>query len=388
MRRTILPACLALVLAVAPGCSSESSSGQQQAQAGDGTKTEAPAGEVAKNDPESAKPADGTAKQEGAEPVEAKPAEVAVGTEPAEAAPEEPGAQDGTAPKEAAKAPVVVGEKSYEVLSEGSGDKALLRFSPKAGQVERMQLTMTMEISMDFGPAMPPQTQKTPPLKMVNKAETLSVADGKITERVTFERFEIDETAAGTNAMMATAMKSAMEQLQGFEQKLVYDERGGVLDGSLTIPADANAQVAQSLQNIGNTLEQVMVRFPEQAIGVGGKWRETTELDNNGLRLEQISEYELDGREGNQITLKTTVEQKPLNKEFNAPGMPPGVKLDLVEFDSKGGGKIVYTLGNMLPDSGSSSMDTKVTVGADANGQKQEFTTRIKLELSLERLEE
>lgn len=391
MRRLVVPIASLLLLA-APACKDEPKS----PAAGDkSTDEEAAKAEAPEETAKAEAPEEAPEQVAGeGELAEAKPA--AEGGEAAPAGEEgegdaveaAPAGEEGEAAEAAPKTKLAAGAGPvYELLETGSGPKTKLRFSPKKGQVELMQLTMTMEISLDFGAAMPAQTQKTPPLKLVNKAETLEVSDSKITERIVFDRFEVDASAAG-DAAMAAAMQKAMGEMKGFEQEMVYDRRGTVLEGELKVSPDANPQLAQSLENIGNTLEQVMVRFPEEAVGVGAKWTETSELDNSGAKIEQVATYELTEVEGDAITLETTIEQTPKTKDFKPPGMPPNVKVELVEFDSKGEGRIVYNLGNMLPDEGESKMDTKVKVAADANGQKQEFTTRIKLNLTLERIEE
>ncbi|NVB36463.1 hypothetical protein G6O69_01375 [Pseudenhygromyxa sp. WMMC2535] len=385
LRRRIAPLSLALSLALsvaackdAPSTTSEGADKSAEAEKAEKVEGEKAEGEAQ----EEPAPAQDDQVEDANAQAPAEPAAAAVdGGEDGEEAPA--GAEASTA-KLAESA-----EKDFELLEAGSGDKKLLRFAPKVGQVERMEMTMTMEISLDFGAMMPPQTQKTPPMKMVNKAETTAVADGKITTRVIFESFDVDTTAAGANAAMAEAMKTAMTQIQGFEQLMTYDDRGGVLEGDLKIPAGADPQVAQSLQNLGNTLEQVMIHFPEQAVGTGAKWRETVELDNNGMQIKQVSEYELVEIDGDTIKLESSIEQEPASKDFEAPGMPPGVEVDLVEFDSKGKGEIVYALGNMFPESGKSNMDTKVSLSADAGGgKKQEFTTRIKLQLEVARVDD
>lgn len=350
--------------------------------------------ESGKDDKKTAK-ADGAEAKEGAakagepaeadgEPGKADPAKA--DADPAKADPAKANADPAADPAAAGSMEVATGgEPRYELLETGAEPRQELRFTPTAGQVDRTKLSMGMEFELDFGGAMPGTKQAAPEMVLTNMAETVSVADGRITEKVVFESFELGEASGGgANEMMASMMRGALEKLEGFEQQLVYNDRGGLIEGKLSIPEGADDQIKQNLENIGNSLEQVMVRLPEPAVGVGAKWREISEIENNGVKIEQTSEYEITAIDGRKVTLSTTVTQKPLTKEISAPGMPPNVEVEMLEFDSSGGGEVVFDLDKMLPVSGASKMNTMLKVKADAAGQSQEVTTRIKLDIKVE----
>ncbi|PRQ02311.1 hypothetical protein ENSA5_24640 [Enhygromyxa salina] len=370
MRTRLLSPLVCLALLGSGGCADEPKPSGSTAAA---KQAEAPAGEVEPpaNTPSTA-PAPAPTPDPEAGP-SAEPSELAAAPDEG---PETPKAKLPSAVLDAAKS-------GYELLAPGVEPLAALRFGPKVGQVERIKLTMTMQMSIS-GPGMPPTVQKLPPLEQINRAETVSVADGRIEEKITFESFAVD--SEGVDAQMAAMMQSTMEEISGFEQTVVYDDRGGVIEGDLDIPDDASPQLAKTLETMGQTFEQVMVRLPEPAIGVGAKWKETSEFDNNGIKLEQTSQLELVAREGDKITLDTQITQRPLTKKFTPPNMPMG-EVDLLEFDSKGGGRVVYDLGKLMPDEVNTTVETKFTVEATIAGQTQKLTTEIEIELQLERLD-
>jgi hypothetical protein len=276
---------------------------------------------------------------------------------------------------------------TFELLSAGNEPRQELRFSPTEGQTETMVLTMTMEITLDFGAGapMPPTTQKTPAIKMYNTSTIGSVANGRIEQKVVFDRYEMGEDPGGTGALMAAAMGQAFDQMKGFEQRMVYDTRGMIIEGDWTVPQGMDPQLSANLQNVNQSLEQAMLRLPAEAVGVGAKWKEISEIDSNGLQIEQTAEYTVDSIEGKQVKVATDISQAPKSKKLNPPNMPPGVEVDLVDFDSKGKGNVVIELDHMIPVSGSSTMDTSLTVEAGAAGQKQKVTTKIKLTMEIAR---
>lgn len=272
---------------------------------------------------------------------------------------------------------------TIEVLSTGAEPRQQLRFAPTAGQVDVMKMVMTMTITIDMGNGMALPAQTTPAITMYNTSTVETVAEGQITQKVVFDRYEMGEAGA-EGAMMAAAMGQAFDQMKGFEQRMMYDARGTVLSGDLSLPPGMDPQMAQSLESVNQSLEQAMLRLPEEAVGVGAKWKEISTIKNNGLEIEQTAEYTADKIDGNKVSVSSVITQSPKTKKIEVPNMP-GATVDLVEFDSKGTGKIELELDHMIPLSGQSTMDTSLTVEADAGGQKQKVKTTIKLDLQISR---
>jgi len=182
-------------------------------------------------------------------------------------------------------------------------------------------------------------------------------------------------------------MGTAFDQMKGFEQRMIYDTRGVIIEGDWTVPPGMDPQLAANLQNVNRSLEQAMLRLPQEAVGVGAKWKEVSNIDSNGLKIEQTAEYTIDAIDGNQLSVSTDISQAPKSKKLDAPNMPPGVEVELLEFDSKGTGKVVLQLDHMIPLSGSSTMDTSLTVEAGTGDQKQTVKTNIKMTMEISRLD-
>jgi hypothetical protein len=264
----------------------------------------------------------------------------------------------------------------YELLDAGDGQLEVLRFVPTLGQVEDIALTMSMRMQIT-GPGVAPIVQNLPPLRQINRVQTTSLGDGRIEAKIACEGFSVDGAAA--------MMQASIAQIRGFEQTLVYADRGGVIEGNLAIPEDTSAQLAQTFETMRQTFEQVMVRFPEPGVGVGATWRQTRGLDNNGIELEQTSQFEIVARDGDLLTLDMQVTQRPLTDKFTPPNKPGG-EVSLLQFDSRGGGRIVYDLAQLMPISARTRIATELTIEATIAGRSQQLTTKIDIELTLERL--
>ncbi|MFV8752534.1 DUF6263 family protein [Nannocystaceae bacterium ST9] len=369
MRRRLVPALLTS-LALLGACTEDKPAGKEGDKKAPDKAEVAKPDEAKKNEP--GKPTDVTPPSD-AKPTDAKPTDALAGGEPTPVT--------GSLSADGNKG-------KFELLSTGDEPRQELRFSPTTGQSETMVLTMTMEITLDFGPGapMPATTQKTPPIKMFNTSTIGSVAEGRIEQKVVFDRYEMGEDDSGTGAMMAAAMGQAFDQMKGFEQRMIYDTRGMIIEGDWTVPPGMDPQLAGSLQNVNQSLEQAMLRLPQEAVGVGAKWKEISEIDSNGLKIDQTAEYTIDAIDGKKLSVSTDISQSPKSKKIAAPNMP-GVEVDLLEFDSKGTGKVELELDHMVPLSGSSTMDTSLTVEAGEGDQKQKVTTKIKMTMEISRID-
>lgn len=373
MRRRMIPAILTTLALLGPACNGNSTPADKQDSK---AKADAPAADAP------SKQADADVVEKKEEPAMPTPAGPEAGQAEAPPVPTDAAGTTGTEAVATGKAPV------YEVISEGAEPRKQLRYAPPAGQSEIMALTMGFELALDFGGVLPAQNQKLPESKMFSRSEVQSVADGKIAYKVVFDRYEMGQAADAQQEMIVAAMTQAWESIKGYEQMLTMDARGNVLDGSLKMPEGVAPALAQNIENLNRSVEQAMITWPEQAVGVGAKWKEITEISNQGVKLEQTAENEVTAIDGDTITVSTTITQKPVSKDLTMPGMPEGATAKLTEFDSKGQGRTIYDLGHIVPREGESSVETKLGVEASAGGQTQKITTTIKLTIKLERAED
>ncbi|WP_106087567.1 hypothetical protein [Enhygromyxa salina] len=281
-------------------------------------------------------------------------------------------------------APLEAAASGYELLTVGHGPAEVLRFGPTPGQIEAFALTMVMRMEIT-GPGVAPIVQNLPPLQQINRARTISVSEDRVEIGLVCERFLVAD--AGANTQMGAMMQASIEQIAGFEQTLVYDHRGAVIEGALASPADASPQLTQTFEAMRQTFEQIMVQFPEPGVGTGAIWRDTHALANNGIELEQTSQFELVAREGDLLTLDLQVSRRPLTDKFTPPASQAGAEVSLLSFDSRGAGRIVYELANMMPIAAHTKSATAFTVEATIAGREQQLTTKLDIELKVERLD-
>ncbi len=266
----------------------------------------------------------------------------------------------------------------FELLLAGAEPRSPLRLTPTEATSEQVELTLSMTVALT-GTSLPPMRQVLPAVKQTTTATTSSIADGRITQRLVHGDLHVDSSSPNA----AQSLQAAMQKIDGFEQTRVFDPRGNLLDSRLTIPEGTSAQLAKTLETIGKTVEQVMVRFPEQPVGVGGKWKVSVPFDSGGLELEQTIEFTLVAREGKRAVFETQLSQRPLTDKFTPPDQ--NTELDIVEFESKGASRIEYDLDKMLPDASHTKIETKFTTQTTGE-QAQQLSFEMIVELEIARL--
>ncbi|MCA9661284.1 MAG: hypothetical protein KC486_23295 [Myxococcales bacterium] len=301
-------------------------------------------------------------------------------------------AQEEAAP--AAAAPAAAGGEEItttlpapeiKLLDAGQEPRAPLRVKVEAGQRETMLMTMTMGMEMDMGGmgAMPKMAM--PPIAMSMGIHVTSVSDtGDF--RYEFSLDSVDVKARPSDPPeIAEAMKGAMAGMVGMSGSSVVSNRGEVREASFKLPPNALPQVKQTMDSMQQSIKQIAVPFPEEAVGIGAKWEVISAgAEINGITMTQKSSYEVLERDGDTLTLATTVNQDAEPQVMKAPGIPATATVYLEELESDGSGKSSFNLTHVSPVSGTMDLTSKMRMSVDAGGQKQAMKMNMDLGLEIE----
>jgi len=227
----------------------------------------------------------------------------------AEATPASPGTPAPAAPPaEPPRGPVELTipapQTTVKMVSSGTGKKQTMRYTPKAGAKQ------TIELAMDFTGTQDAEVKVVPTLVLIGEAETKAVdSDGNT---------EFTVTVTGTDARAVTGSQIQIDQFKAVLGGLSGLKIGGKLGGTgaagdITIRLDnASRDLGDALQLVRLTLPTLPV-LPKEAIGVGAKWQSTTAAKLvEQLDVTQVTDYQLVSHKGSTwtITGKTKVTGK------------------------------------------------------------------------------
>lgn len=351
-------ACLALALSA---CNQGTPANDTKAPASAAAEKKAPASELAEKPAE--KPAEQPAEVADApeQPVEAVKAAAPASAEPAGAV----GAGGGNA-----------GVK-VSLLEAGAEPRQTLRLKLVKGASNTAEMLMTMQMKMNLNGMTPPEVAL-PPTRMLMKMDVTDAADNLFNYT-----FEVTEAAPvpteGVQPMVMDAMTTALKGAVGLKGKGAVDARGMNQGASFELPAAMDPQTRQLMDGMRDAVGRMSAPLPEEAIGVGGKWKVDQALEQNGMTINQTATYTITGIEGDVLQLSVEVSMDAPAQEVKAPGMPEGAKMMLESMTGKGTGKTTLNLGRLLPDLAEVNVDTAMKSQVEAMGQKQNMSMDMKM---------
>jgi hypothetical protein len=269
-----------------------------------------------------------------------------------------------------------------KLLDAGAEPRAVLRLHPKAGDKQTLGATMKMAMNIKAG-EMPEQAMKLPAITIPMDVTVKSVADnGDITyEMVMGEASLSDEPGAAP--MVAEAMKSSVSKLNGLTGTGIVSNRGITKSVEMKMPADADPQIRQVMDQMKESFSNVGALLPEEAVGRGAKWEARMALKSQGMTIAQTLRYQLASIEGERLAAKIEISQSSANQKMQNPAMP-GVKVDLTRMEGTGTGDLTLDLAQILPLQMTMDLHSEMSMGMSIAGQKQAMSMTMDLNMRLE----
>jgi hypothetical protein len=263
--------------------------------------------------------------------------------------------------------------QEVKLLEAGKEPRAALRLHPKVGQTEVLDMKLTMALEMTAGDQKAPPT-KLPPMLMTMSMKVTNVApDGDITYAFTLTKTDV-AAGQGAEKQVVDAMRQALAKLDGMSGEAVVSNRGFTKDAKFNLPPGADPQTKQVLQGMEQALQQIGAPLPEEPVGPGAKWKYTTRVTQNGIRITQGAVYELVKIEGDVISCKVTVDQSAPKQKVAS---PVGVTVDLLSLKSQGDGTTELDLGHLAPRTSVMKLNSAVKMGLPKGEQLVMNTTMI-----------
>jgi hypothetical protein len=191
-----------------------------------------------------------------------------------------------------------------------------------------------------------------PAMVFVIKSTVDKVEEGSIHYSMVFQEAKSDSAEQDLSALL--------QPIVGLVGKGVMTDRGVNTSTEMDMPAGLNPQMAGQLESVKNSMGEMAVALPVEAVGTGAKWKVTVVTDQGGISLKQVSEYTLVGLHDGIADLRVTVTQSADEQKVENDDLPPGVELTLKSLEGGGEGTTTVDLNWLTPVKGTA--DNKVTM--------------------------
>jgi hypothetical protein len=269
-----------------------------------------------------------------------------------------------------------------KLLEAGAEPRNVLRLHPKPGNKQTVSLTMKMAVEMKIGEIEAP-AMKLPAMTMTMDLTVKTVsANGDIT----YETLMSDASVAEDPDVLpqvAEAMKSSLGRVKGLSGTGVMSNRGLSKGTDIKVPADADPQTRQTVEQMKESFAQFALALPEEAVGPGAKWEVKMPLNSQGMTINQTATYQVVSIEGERVNAKSTSVQSASNQKIQNPAMP-ALKVDVKKMAGKGTGEITLDLAQAMPVQGDTNSHSELSMEMNTGGQKQPMTMKVDLNVRLE----
>jgi hypothetical protein len=227
-----------------------------------------------------------------------------------------------------------------------------------------------------------------PPMKMPGMKLTMELtvkeisAEGLMTYDTVISDAGVVEDPDAIPQFAAT-IKSAMDSIKGMSGTGMMSNRGESKGIEFKVPAGAEPQARQTMDQMKEITATLTTPLPEEAIGLGAKWEARTKVKSQGMSIDQTTTYQLVSMQGERATVKSAIAQQAKNQKIENPAMP-GLKVDMTKMEGKGSGNIVCDFAQVLPVSGRIESHSDALMAMDLGAQKQVMNMKMDVTINLE----
>lgn len=265
------------------------------------------------------------------------------------------------------------------VLDPGQEPRQELRYTPKKAKAEEMRMTMSMAMAMSMAGVDMASTRIPPIIMDMDILEVQTATNGDVSYRFVLSGVAVGESIESAPGM-SEALLASLDPLVGTAGSVRISSTGQTLDWTLQPPPGADPT---TISNMKQGMANSSAVLPTEAVGVGARWEQHSTVESNGLKVAQVTLYELLQMDKKHLSLKLAVQQSAPAQTFSPPGMPPGANARLDSMSTQGQGTSAVRLDRLVP-TGSIQIHSDFAMGFSMEGQDIPLTMSLDLETLVE----
>jgi hypothetical protein len=272
-----------------------------------------------------------------------------------------------------------------EVLVVGAQPTQKLRLTPKVGTQQILTMQWNWQTGLSLGDKQVLSMQLPPIAATIAAKVTKIDPNGDIHYQTDYRRMDVQPSpnATPTSEKAAAAMQKQLQSLVGMQGTYVVTAQGKPKSANLTPPKQMSATQQALLQQFSQSLSNLSAPFPEQGLGVGGKWRQKVPMSLNGATIAQETNYELIKLQDGQATIAFTISQTAQNQTVAAPVKGAG-DVNLESLQSDGKGELIFQLDQLLPVRSNLNINAQMVMKTGAGGMTgRTLTTQNQIQLEM-----
>ncbi len=263
-------------------------------------------------------------------------------------------------------------QTTVKLLESGAEPRTVLRYKFQANRTERMVMETIMAMAMEIGDQIRPERQL-PSTRMTMAIDSKEVSpEGELHYEFTLEKTEVVPNP-GDNPAAINAMQRQLATMLGLRGSATVTSRGFCTDVKINIPGGASPQVRRMIDDMKQSMTQMLAPLPVEPVGKGARWQVTTPIETPTTKLTQTTTYTLSEIQGDQVKFDVQIKQSAPPQESRLPGAAPGVTVMLESLTTSGSGTIERQMQDVVATSNLNVTTTNVI----SSDQRVKTTMRI-----------
>jgi hypothetical protein len=191
----------------------------------------------------------------------------------------------------------------------------------------------------------------------------------------------VDDGSWGTDSR--AALETALAGITALTTTATVTPRNVWRDPQVAGTDQLDDSVAPIIEQLGDQMGNLIVVFPQQAVGVGGRWRTMSSLTVSGIDVVQTYDYTVRTLDGSIVTVDVDYVQTAPRQRVTLPGVPKTARVDLTRYRVTGSGSITLDLTSVLPTDSTIHASGVQTFRIHASGDEGTLTQRIVSDVAL-----
>lgn len=264
------------------------------------------------------------------------------------------------------------------VLDKGAEPREALAYRLAPGTKRTTKLALDLAMAMG-PPGAEPRLMRMPQTETELEITTERAGeDGSATVRATVVAVRL----AATDPSQAAAVSSSqgtLEKLQGIDLTMTIDSHGSRTDVSFGEGAKPSAEVAKVIEQLRQTLTNVLTPLPEEAVGAGARWLvvERVGAPSDVIQLRTVT---LKKREGSRAELSVSVDQIAASPRLGPAAVAAAGSPTIASLETSGLSSFAIDFGHVCPDKGESEVKTIMLLKSGKDSARTEAVAKATIE--------
>ena len=267
-----------------------------------------------------------------------------------------------------------------ELLEAGDAPRRPLRFAPRAGARQNVAMTMKLAIESTVDGAKLPSNPVPPQTIMMDTVIRSVGENGDVQFTTTFADIRVG--AEGGDPQAAGTMKELVKPMIGASMECLVSERLINKGVDFEVPAGLHPMVKGMMEGMKDSMARASTPVPQEAVGLGGKWRTTQALNANGMKMTQIVINEITELSDSGFAVKVSVTQQAQPQDVKNAMLPAGATMKLKTLSTTGDGASQFRFDSVMAIKSTVKVRSKADMTVEFGGRIQDVATVTEVEFS------